>query len=653
MTFGVSALACRLDVGVDWTDLTTWAGVSPAFAGKYFIGSPWRWVHGEGTARVDPAVPGASLAVVPIQASDPVRQAEPGDLGQQWGKEDGTALADAVEAALLVGDLAFGGATTDVYVYLEVAGTALGPDYWAAWAAAVSNAYMVGNQPGSMVPRMSQNLRPCLATTFAASAAGLQAPQKIRDALDGSAKVSWGSARCHGFWARTDPATIAPAPPLDWSGFAAYSQKQRSGPDVPVPVKIWRYATGDPTAPVHQVGKVTLEATQAASGQPDPVLDAMLTAQAWAASARPSMIGVDRAAPLSKEIGCLSTKELTVGNLPEKNDDNNVGPALAPALSVPAKFAGRYYSAGQQGDGRPPTRIRKDLTRVEAGDLASAGVDIVPLWEARVTYMNIPATLPGTGSADGYAAGWFAATQARQPVHTPIYFSIDCDVTETGRPPAPPFDSGAITKAQLIDYFAGVRQGLAAYLAAQPKAQRVPYAVGVYSCAYAFDLLYPLGLASHFWQANPWTWGGGLSNKAAWPRANLWQVGMDRIASVQADSHLLECKKVFTWILYYNDQPPPAQIQVTVGPKVTTLAFPPPKADLEGATGAHVSITKPQAGVTAFVMDFNGAPVGLSIQPVGVPPVGFAMDLREEPGVADLNVSWGDPGGWRAPRGGA
>lgn len=665
MAFGVSALTCRLDAGtVDWSDLVGWAGVRPAFVGKYFIGSPWRWVHGEGTALVDPAVPGASLAIAPIQASDPVRQAEPGDLGQQWGREDGQALADAVGSALDVGDVAFGGEKKPVYVYLEVdAGTALSPDYWAGWAGAVSNALLFDDkQPISGFDvRVIQLLLPCLATTFVASTGGAGhwgAPQAIRDALDGSAKVGWESARCHGFWAWTsDPATIEAAPALDWSGFAAYSQKQRSGLDVPVPVTIWRYATGDPAAPVHQVGRVTLEATQAVSGQPDPVLDAMCTVQSWSTGARPSMIGVDRGAALSREISCLSVRKLTVSNLPEAAL-GKAGPALASPLRAPASFAGRYYSAGHKPDGSPPAKNPKDLSRREAGILSRAGVAIVSTWQARVLYKNIPTYLaaPGNGYADGKAAGWFAATQAGQPPHTPIYFSVDCDVTTTGVTTNPD-DSGAISDAQLIDYFSQVAHGLHDYLSSQEKEARVPYAVGAYGCAHAFDVLYPLGLASHFWQARPGRWGDAqpleLSNFAAWPRANLWQVSLAETASVQAASGLLQCRTVFTWVLQVNDQPPPAQIQVTVGTKVTVLAFPPTVAALAGATGANVKIVIPQAGFTWFQMEFAAEPASLVISSVGGNPAGFQLVVGELTGLADLDISWGDPGGWRAPRDGA
>ena len=668
MAFGVSALTCRLDAGtVDWSDLVGWVGVRPAFAGKYLIASPWRWVHGEGTALVDPAVAGASLAVAPIQASDAVRQAEPAELGQQWGGEDGSALAAAVQGALDVGDLAYKAGQQRIYVYLEVdAHTALSADYWAGWAGAVSTAILCGTQPiaGFDLP-VIQGLLPCLATPFDASTEGAGhwvPPQAIRDALDGSAKIGWASARCYGFWAQTQEATIEAAPALDWSSFATYRQKQRSGPDVPVPVIVWRYATGDPAAPVHQVGKVTLEATQAVSGQPDLALDAMLSVQNWSATnwsttAPPSMIGVDRGAPVRAEIRCLSTRKLTVSNMPEA-ELGNAGPALATPLKAPVSFVGRYYSAGPKADGSRPDRDPKDLSVVEAADFSQAGVDVVSFFQSRVpSYATTPAYLkvPANGYADGRAAGWFAATQAHQPAHTPIYFSVDCDVTTTGDS-TNPNDSGAISDTQLTDYFSQVAHGLADYLAGQEKEARVPYAVGVYGCAHACDVLYPLGLASHFWQARPGLWGdtrpGQQSNIRVWARASIWQVSLDRNPTVQVASGLQACKRVFPWIFQFNDQRGPNAVNVTVGQTTKFLAFPPTQETLAAATGAKVVQVQIEPRVTSFRMEFATDPAGVAITSTGGESAGFRMRL-DEIGLADLNVSWGDPGGWRAPRGGA
>src|SRR5262249_1057472 len=155
----------------------------------------------------------------------------------------------------------------------------------------------------------------------------------------------------HGFWAVTadDPATFAPIAALDWSSFAAYEQPQIAGPKTLVPVRIWRYASGNPSAPSNQVGKVTLEATRAARGQPDSVLDAMLSVRPWRSSlagVRPTDIGIDRGSALSLEdIKCLSGTKLRIGHLPEATTGGTHGPPLAPQLEAPPTFAARYYSA--------------------------------------------------------------------------------------------------------------------------------------------------------------------------------------------------------------------------------------------------------------------------------------------------------------------
>jgi hypothetical protein len=141
MTLGISALTCRLDSdvpadapgGVNWKDFLDWYGTTrPAFAGKYLIGSPWRWVRGEASSLIAPAIPGAALKLVPIQPSDPIRQATTGILGDRWGGEDGRAIGDVIDRGLTMGEFELD-ARKPVPVYLEVvAGTALSAEYWPA-----------------------------------------------------------------------------------------------------------------------------------------------------------------------------------------------------------------------------------------------------------------------------------------------------------------------------------------------------------------------------------------------------------------------------------------------------------------------------------------------------------------------------------------
>jgi len=488
MTIGVSALQGRLDADlpaglsgtIDWDDFLAWNGrTQPAFAGKYFVGSPWRWAHGEATSLIDPVVAGAVLRIVPLQAADGIRQAGIGDLGRRWGGEDGRAIGEAIANALIVGDLDLS-ADQPVPVYLEVAaGTPLSSDYWSEWASAVRDALIIGSVAGAgLVPLLRQPLLPCLAATFEASPSGGQPPPAVTAALEHATSEGTAAGRCHGFWARTpDTAPITPQPNPSWGTFADYRQPQPAGPPTRIPVLIWRYATGKPAAPDHQVGRLTLETTRAGLGEPDPVLDGMLTAVAWQAdhaNISPIAIGIDRGSSALGDIGCLVKQKnrLTVRNLPEPTQAGTVGPPLPQPLEATPSFVGRYYSQRPTDKGR----TAKDLTVAEAGALSERWLDVVMFFQARVPENGVAAHLadPASGARDGFAAGWFAASTMGQPPHTPIYFAVDCDVTTSG---ISTFDfQGAITEQQLIDYFTGVRDGLADHVR-RAAARDQPHAV--------------------------------------------------------------------------------------------------------------------------------------------------------------------------------
>jgi Domain of unknown function (DUF1906) len=671
MTIGVSAVQGRLDADllaglsgtIDWDDFLAWnGGTRPAFAGKYFVGSPWRWAHGEATSLIDPIVTGAVLRIVPLQAADGIRQAEIGDLGRRWGGEDGRAIGEAIANALVIGDLDLT-ADQPVPVYLEVAaGTPLSSDYWTEWASAVRDAVIVGSVAGGgLVPLLRQPLLPCLAATFAASPNGWQPPPAVTAALEHPTSEGAAAGRCHGFWARTpDAAPLTPQPNPSWATFADYRQPQPAGPPTQIPVLIWRYATGDPAAPDHQVGRLTLETTRAGAGQPDPVLDGMLTAVAWRADdtdISPIAIGIDRGSSVLGDIDCLVKQEnqLTVRNLPEPTLAGTVGRALPSPLQATPSFIGRYYSQRPTSKGRDP----KDLTVAEAGALSNRWLDVVMFFQSRTRENLVAAHLadPASGALDGFAAGWFAASTMGQPPHTPIYFAVDCDVTTSGTSTFPA--QGAITEQQLIDYFTGVNAGLANYLTQQPKASRTPYAVGAYACRRAFDLLYPRGLASHFWQAFPPFWGddvkGTNSNLTAWPHLNLWQVALSGNVAVQAQIGLTKCQRTFRFGFSFNeveDPKLPKVIRVTKEGVVTPVTFPAKPKDLQKVTGGRVIGGRVQGSVLGYLIELDKRPTSFLIE--AVPPFdpAFAPEFRALEGIADVDVAWGDTGGWRLPRGG-
>lgn len=669
MSTGISTLACRLDSdvpaaegGVDWNDLVTFlAGTRPAFAGKYFTASPWRWVHGEATSLVDPAVPGARLLVAPIAASDPVRQAQTGNLGMDWGYEDGHATAKAIQAALQVGSLALP-SSSRVYVYLEVAvGTALSPEYWSMWATAITQAVLIGDATGAFLIPVLQGLLPCISTPFIATAGTFGPPPNVVNALETSIpKFVFSRALCNGFWASTgEPAAIAPAPAPAWPAFKPYSQPQSSSP-VRVPVRLWRYAAGDPAAPVHGVGRISLDFTAVPSGQPDAALDGMLTVKPWTAANRPTQTGVDRGTSVATQVRCLTTHNIRVDHLPQKRDAGFFeGPALVPALEAPVSFVIRYSSAGPRMGGAaplPPLVIGKDLSRREAELLADRGVDVVTVFQTRrTTYDHIPADLanPANGESDGFAAGWFSANVIRQPPHTPIYFAIDTDVNTTGISTIE--GPHCITPAVLVAYFRAVKRGMDRYLTSADPEMRVPYAIGAYACSRACETLYREGLATHFWQAFPPFWGDDVlnarTNGVVFKRANIWQVAGESFNAVMVSSGLNRCRGGFPWVIQHKVAGGPEFIDIQInGGAIKRLPIPTTAAALAVATGAQVRDSV-RDGVQQYDLLFAVDPVTVDIGVAGVLPPGFDPltwgSIVERKGVHDLDVAWGDPGGWR------
>lgn len=671
MSTGISTLTCRLDAdvsaaegGVDWNDLVTFlGGTRPAFAGKYIVGSPWRWVHGEATSLVDPAVAGAQLLIAPITASDPVRQAETGDQGMTWGYEDGYAAAKAIQAALQVGDLALS-SSSRVFVYLEVAaGTALSPEYWSMWATAITQAVLIGDPTGAFLIPVLQGLLPCISTPFVASAGTFGPPPNIVNAIETSIpNFVFSRALCNGFWASTgEPAALAPAPAPAWPAFKPYSQPQSSGP-VRVPVRLWRYAAGDPVAPVHGVGRISLDFTAVPSGQPDPALDGMLTVRPWTAAKPPTQTGVDRGASVASQVACLTTRKLKVDHLPQRKAAGLFeGPPLVPPLEVPASFVIRYSSAGPRMDAgklKPPAPNDRDLSRPEATRLAERGVDVVTVFQTRrATYDNVPAYLanPANGEADGFAAGWFSANVIRQPPHTPIYFAIDTDVNTAGLSTVEINPPHCITLAVLLVYFRGVKRGMDRYLREADPDFRVPYAIGAYACARACELLYREGLATHFWQALPSFWGDDVpntrSNGSAYKRANIWQVAGESFDDVMFSSGLNRCRGGFPWVIQHRLGPGPEFIEIQInGGAIKRVPMPTTAARLEVETGATVTEAV-RGGVQQYDLLFRVDPVLIEIGLAGVIPPGLDPlvwgAVVERKGVHDLDVAWGDPGGWR------
>jgi hypothetical protein len=687
MTLGVSVPVAHLNIRnpgarvpqeVDWDAFVAWRGGGvPRFAGRYLIGSRWQWVHGEAGTLLDRPDLGADLRIMPIQRADADRQKATGDDGERYGTEDGFAFNNTLQRCLDVGDLAL--AKDSVYAFLEVEdGTALSADYWRGWCSALAGGLVFKTKrlaSGFELPVLIQPMRPCILCSFGRDAASnkLVAPAAVRQALSTVAAASglYEDTRCHGFWARSrEVAYRVPSPTLDWTSFADYQQPQPKGP-VGVPVLLWRYADAPEAAhPVPEIGKLTLDSTRTPAGQPDAVLDASLVAKKWSASARPVSVGVDKGGDLSREIGCLSGTLVSISHLPEGADRPPPqpplapGPALTPKLSEPVRFAGRYYSA-QRGS---TISRRKDLQTGEGRVIALANARVVSIWQAAVPYdtgVYAHLTTPGNGKADARNAFAFAANRARQPAHSPVYFAVDTDVTAAGSPPnlVPSFD-------QISAYFTEIQDGYRDYLADQVAVDLdpVPYRVGAYSCFTMFDVLYTRGLATHFWQAYPPSWGGAgpRGNGTAWPHANLWQVLMHYAGSPLVASGVLGCRRSGTWAIGIATNATGGTYEIVVGkapaPVERTVALPFDSDLPQVQTALRAlptwgprlqdvdTVASPAAGVAkAFTLYYAIDPMEVEIDPthlVGVGPLWGRNNLGPNDFV-DVNVAWGDEGGWQ------
>lgn len=683
MTLGVSVPVAHLDIRntsarvpqeVDWDALVAWRGGRvPRFAGRYLIGSPWQWAHGEAGPLLDRPDLGADLRILPIQRADADRQKATADKGERYGTEDGFAFNDALQACLDVGDLAL--AKGSVYAFLEVEdGTALSADYWRRWCSALARgmAFTTKRLSGGFeMPVPIQPMLPCILCSFGHDAASgkLVAPEAVRQALNTVAAAGsiYKDTRCHGFWARApEVAYRVPSPTLDWTAFADYQQPQPKGP-VPVPVLLWRYAeAADAAHPVPEVGKLTLDATRAAPGQPDAVLDASLVAKKWSATARPVSLGVDRGWHLSTEIRCLAARNVTISHLPAGNDGGaKPGKPQSPPLSMPVRFAVRYYSATRGST----TKRRKDLQPGEGRAIAKAGARVVSIWQAAVPYGASSynhLTTPGNGKDDARNAFAFAANRAEQPAHTPVYFAVDTDVTPTGSPPPDPEPVPSF--AQIAAYFTEIQDGYRDYLADQVAngLDPVPYRVGAYSAFTMFDVLYTRGLATHFWQAYPPSWGGaGLrGNGTAWPHANLWQVLPNYAGSPMVASGVLPCRRTGIWAIAISTNATGGTFEIVVGKaskpveRTGTLPF---NADLPQVRTALRAlptwgpqledveqIDAPPPFFSALKLYYTVDPKEVVIddtQLVGARPLWGNQELGDQDFV-DVNVAWGDEGGW-------
>ena len=168
--------------------------------------------------------------------------------------------------------------------------------------------------------------------------------------------------------------------------------------------------------------------------------------------------------------------------------------------------------------------LLKEMTLAETTALSNAGLQVVSCYENNSGDPSINVYTRAKGHKDGKRA--FALAQSfGQPAGTPIYFAIDTD----------PGGSKQI----ILDYFQGVQEGCAQYLAdMQAKGKSgVLYDIGVYGGRCALEWCHDQGIAKWFWQAFAPAWCNN-GNRQVWENANIHTFSRDNTAP-------LPCRQTF------------------------------------------------------------------------------------------------------------
>jgi hypothetical protein len=518
----------------------TWNnGKKPKFAGRYFLGQPYLWAHGEGSEAKGQI---AIERIVPIQRPNPDRQQAKDDEGDRYGFEDAQAICEYLDKCIQMDELKI--TNKFVYVFLDVTDdTELSIEYWSSWSATVQDHILGGEKSitvGSntiLVPTLSNPYLPCICCKFvkADQASFKYIPEeKVLNCLNNSGKNLVGKQiRCYGFWARVteNPTYHTPEPALDWSVFDTYRQPQGSN-DQLVRILLWRFKDVSIANPpdIPQGDKLTLDAAHEEIGQTQ-VSNFMLQVENWSTIKQPTQFGVDRGRNISNVISCLARETMWIRRLPAA-PEGLVGNVT---LRGKTSFAIRYYSTSHSG-----IPGLKDLTTPEASAIVRSGVAIVVTWQSRVKYCDIPKHLtninhPEQGFEDARDAFSYAANVIRQPPYTPVYFAIDALVSKLNGTTRCQRDDGTEeeiavpTTVQITNYFRDVNRGYLQYLQEQTNnnLEPVPYYIGVYASSNVLDACYLHGLTTHFWQAWPPIWGDDPNthpNLNVWRHNNIWQV---------------------------------------------------------------------------------------------------------------------------------
>jgi hypothetical protein len=536
MAFGVDTFRSRIDL-IGWDLFKSFnggktaegavIGGEPDFAGRNFLGGDFLWGHAEATDAMTNPNPEhlerlhlLTSLVAPMQAPQSTRQQVTGPRGHLYGRIDGDALCNKIEACIVSGELNLPHGEL-VHVWLSVdPGAPFSADYWAGWADQV-NHYPFFLASGG--PRIVQPFRACINCKFAIGISQkLQPDAQVIAALATSASNYGGShTTCYAFWADS-VATL----PLDWSKF--------SGATMPL---LWRFSHD-----FHDIdGRVLndLFDVDAANSIPgvQKAADFMLSPQQWQPNV-PAILN-HGFITLQQHDGLTDDqiKNIKKNSLPELQD-------LGAHYTIPGgavTVIGRYLKPNvtvQGGDWK--------MHREEASRLSDAKFHIFTIWENPNTAAGMEPVKTGArsgieyfdsafhaGTEDGKDAFAYCAETLGQPPQTPVYFCVDFDAADPG-------DTRPVTtdaaRQRIKDYFTLVKNARDAYAQGNPDRY---YLIGLYGNGAVNRWCYDQGIVSFFWQSvSPAGTGNRLPGEFAWDpdalpgrpwfHANRWQYNKEK-----------------------------------------------------------------------------------------------------------------------------
>ncbi|MFA3919690.1 glycoside hydrolase domain-containing protein [Ruegeria hyattellae] len=554
-----------------------------AFAGRYFHGHATDdevavdeafclWAHGEGG---DAEVP---EKIFPIQRANAKWQAATGRDARILAKLEAESTLNAIAAALKVGDLIAQGNT--LVVYLETAPGKLSPHYWRHWSKAVMNYGYLDSAESTAHPfypgiicdfelygtapdGVTDTYWPETAVRNALGALATEGPvgPEPEDGQEDNRPIkTWLQPAPISIWARRMPeaAEVVPLMSIGWFS---------STTDLPVHFRrVWDCAldtipTDDPALTDNEIDMlrlVTIDESPPVTDGPDP-LDWALRPQKSYQINGPEPEGDYN---FTRSDGVPNVFWFTDTNI--ASEDINTPPTqigldhLDPAsradyerasdTEVEIRFLQDVFTARtprENSDGgtdfehdpivhKPtftgrylPPRGGPDLSAQEAKDIAAGGLQVVSLYQQAADPL---------GSADpahrmresSMRQAFENAMAVGQPPFTPIYFAVDVDVDGDNWKEAEWLkdDAGNVLSkigpdfAAVLGFYRTIRRVYFRDYIVQDGA--LPYYIGAYAPVKVLHAVYRAGLATHFWQSMAHTFGRPVGVPKSGNQADRW-----------------------------------------------------------------------------------------------------------------------------------